>query len=235
MAKKEELKQQENANLRYYEMLRKVPDYALKAISGGRLSGMTDINPLFRIKAMTEAFGPCGIGWKYEITKQWQEVYGQEVKSFTNINLYIKVDGEWSDAIPGTGGATLVEVNSKGYAYVNDEGHKMSLTDALSVAMKSLGVAADVYYSKDKQGQFDTKYEQQSYVVQPQQQVQPQPTKQAEPTASVDNGILKEVSNAQDIESLLAIWNKYATLWQNAQFSGAVTARKDQILKNGKS
>ncbi len=136
-------------NLRYYDQLRDAPDCARKTIQAGRLKGMTDINPVWRIKAMTETFGPCGIGWKYEITKQWQEQYGQEVKAFTNINLYIKVDGAWSDPIPGTGGATLVEINSKGYSYVNDEGYKMSLTDALSVAMKSLGVAADVYFAHD--------------------------------------------------------------------------------------
>ena len=110
MAEKKEAKAQES-NLRFYEQLRKVPQEALKKISGGRLNGMSDINPLFRIKIMTEVFGPCGIGWKYEITKQWQETFGQEVKSFTNINLYIKVDGEWSEPIPGTGGATIVEVN----------------------------------------------------------------------------------------------------------------------------
>lgn len=150
--------EKQNQNLLYYELLRKVPKEAIKTIEAGRLKGFSDINPMYRIKAMTEAFGPCGIGWKYEIVKQWQEQFGQEVKSFTNINLYVKVDGEWSDAIPGTGGATIVEVNSKGYSYVNDEGHKMSLTDALGVAMKSLGVAADVYYSKDVK-KFDSKYE----------------------------------------------------------------------------
>ena len=50
-----------------------------------------------------------------------------------------------------------------------------------------------------------------------------------------NSDVLGKKPNAQDIESLLAIWNKYTALWQNAQFSGAVTARKDQILKNGKS
>lgn len=105
---------------------------------------------------MTQVFGPCGIGWRYEIVKQWREEYGQEVKAYTNINLYIKVDGEWSEAIPGTGGATLVELNQRG-VYVNDEGYKMSLTDALSVAMKALGTAADIYFSAD--ARYETKYE----------------------------------------------------------------------------
>jgi hypothetical protein len=136
MAKKEETKTQGD-NLRFYEQLRQVPPYALKQIGAGRLKGMSDINPVYRIKAMTEAFGPCGIGWKYVITKQWLETYGQEVKAFCNIDLFIKVDGEWSDAIPGTGGSSLVAMERSG-AYVSDEAYKMALTDALSVAMKSV-------------------------------------------------------------------------------------------------
>lgn len=237
MAEKKETKKGASDNLRFYEQLRKVPDYALKQIVAGRLKGMSDINPLYRIKAMTEAFGPCGIGWKYEITKQWQETYGQEVKSFTNINLYIKVDGEWSDAIPGTGGATLVEINSKGYAYVNDEGHKMSLTDALSVAMKSLGVAADVYYSKDKQGQFDTKYEQQAYAAQQTQPVQQQPTQQpVQAQQAVDpNAVLAEIKAATTEDQLVVIYRKYPMFQRDANFTGALTAKKDQLKKNGKS
>lgn len=226
MAKKEGA----NENLRFYEQLRKVPEEAKKPILAGRLKNMTDINPVFRIKTMTETFGPCGIGWKYVVTKQWQESFGQEVKAFTNIDLFIKVDGEWSDAIPGTGGATLVEANKSGF-YVNDEGFKMSLTDALSVAMKSLGVAADVYYARDAVSS-DNKYAQ-NYT-------QPSQTETAANTQTVQQmaisqDILNEVNACQTTEVLLSVWNKYTSLWQNSQFSGAVTARKDQILKNGKS
>ena len=108
---------------------------------------MSDVNPVWRILAMTDTFGVCGVGWKYEITKQWIETYGNEIKGFCNINMFIKVDGEWSDAIPGTGGASFVAMERNG-AYVSDEVYKMALTDALSVAMKSIGVAADIYFSR---------------------------------------------------------------------------------------
>ena len=208
MAKKEETKTQDNQNLRFYEILRKVPDYALKTIKAGRLQGMSDINPVYRIKAMTEAFGPCGVGWKYVITKQWFETYGQEVKVFTNIDLFIKVDGEWSDAIPGTGGSAIVAIERNG-AYVSDEAYKMALTDALSVAMKSLGVAADVYYSKDKQGQFDTKYEQQTYVAQQNQSQQDmQQAPQQQQTVNWQQ-IEQEFNACKDKASIDAVWNKY--------------------------
>lgn len=227
MAKKEETKTQGD-NLRFYEQLRQVPPYALKEIGAGRLKGMSDINPVYRIKAMTEAFGPCGIGWKYVITKQWLETYGQEVKAFCNIDLFIKVDGEWSDAIPGTGGSSLVAMERSG-AYVSDEAYKMALTDALSVAMKSLGVAADVYYSKDKVGQFDTKYEQQSYVAQ-----QPQAQQSVQQQVSVDT-VMKEIAAAKTEQELGAIYYKYSQWQRDANFTGALTARKDQLKKNGKS
>lgn len=47
--------------------------------------------------------------------------------------------------------------------------------------------------------------------------------------------IQNEINACQDTNTLLTLWNKYPALWSNAQFSGAVTARKDQLMKNGKS
>lgn len=146
----------ENENLKVWLGLKVVPETAKKSIAAGRLKNMTDINPVWRMQRMTEVFGMCGIGWKYDITKMWSEVFGNEVKCFCNINLFVKVDGEWSDAIPGTGGSSLVAMESKG-VYVSDEGYKMALTDAMSVAMKALGLAADVYFAKG--ADFGTKYE----------------------------------------------------------------------------
>ena len=55
-------------NMKIYEQARKVPDEAKKSITAGRLKGFTDVNPMYRIKRLTEMFGPCGIGWWYEIT-----------------------------------------------------------------------------------------------------------------------------------------------------------------------
>lgn len=137
-------------NLTIYNTVRNPPQEALKTIRGGRLSGYTDINPMWRIKALTEQFGVCGIGWKYTITKQWTEQGANgEIAAFTNIDLYIKVGGEWSDAIPGTGGSSFIAKERSGL-YTSDECFKMSLTDAISVACKSLGFAADIYWNSDR-------------------------------------------------------------------------------------
>jgi len=140
-------------NLKYYNQSRQVPQEAKKSIGGGRLKGMTDINPMWRIKKLTEMFGVCGIGWKYEITKEWIEKNGDEQAAFIMINLYIKDEDKWSDAIPGIGGNMFVTKEKNGL-YTSDECFKMALTDALSVSCKALGIGADVYFDKDK-----TKYD----------------------------------------------------------------------------
>ena len=137
------------SNLDIYNALANVPPEAKREIQAGRLRGKTDINPMWRIKALTEQFGPCGVGWKYDITRQWTEQGAKdEIAAFCNINLYVKVDGDWSEAIPGTGGSAFIASEKNGL-YTSDECYKMALTDALSVACKALGVAASVYWDKD--------------------------------------------------------------------------------------
>ena len=146
-------------NLKIYNTVREVPPEAKKNIAGGRLKGMTDINPMWRIKKLTEVFGVCGIGWKYEIVDRWIEtaMAKDEITANIIINLYIKAEnGEWSEPIPGIGGSMLVASESKGL-YVNDECYKMALTDAISVACKALGMGADVYWDKDTTKYNDTK------------------------------------------------------------------------------
>ena len=136
--------------LSIYNKVRVVPVEAQKPIQGGRLKGMTDINPMWRIKALTELFGPCGVGWKYTITDKRLENGGNdEISAFVDIDLYIKYQNEWSEAIPGTGGSMFVTKENRGL-YTSDECFKMALTDAIGVACKSLGVGANVYWDKDR-------------------------------------------------------------------------------------
>lgn len=136
-------------NLYFYNLGREVPESAKKPISAGRMKGNTDINPMWRIKKLTEMFGPCGIGWYYVTTKKWMESYGEEIACFVDIELFIKVDGEWSRPIYGNGG-NMFAAKEKAGIHVSDECYKMATTDALSVACKQLGIGADVYFNKDK-------------------------------------------------------------------------------------
>ena len=137
-------------NLEIYNRVREVPETAKKPITGGRLKGMTDINPMWRIKVLTEQFGVCGIGWYYEVVdKRIDTVEGaKEMIATIQINLYVKIDGEWSKPIMGIGGSMVASMERNGL-YVDDEVWKKAQTDALSVACKNLGIGADVYWNSD--------------------------------------------------------------------------------------
>lgn len=140
-------------NLDLYEKVRVVPQEAQKPITGGRLKNMTDINPMWRIKTLTEQFGVCGVGWYYKVTNRWMVDHGDETAAFVELDLYIKTDGEWSQPISGIGGSMFASKERSG-VYVDDECFKKATTDAISVACKQLGIGADIYWQKDS-----TKYQ----------------------------------------------------------------------------
>ena len=192
-------------NLEIYEAVRQVPNSAIKTISSGRLKGMSDINPMWRIKKLTEQFGPCGTGWCYDITRQWMEQGAEgQIAAFCNILLYYKTGEEWSKGIPGTGGSLFVAKESKGL-HTSDECYKMALTDAISVATKALGIGADVYWDKDS-----TKYtDNEKPPEQPPKSVSPLPHVEKKPIpkyigSAEQEEILKEIHRTgSDLKAMM--------------------------------
>lgn len=141
-----------------YMSLSQVPSDATKPIPFGKLKGKSDINPQWRYEALTDVFGLCGEGWKFEITNIIQVPVPAtgELLVYVFVNLYVKGPDGWSAPIPGSGGDYLI-VKDKNGIHGNDEGFKMATTDALGTAAKMVGVAASVY-----RGTYSTKYERQA-------------------------------------------------------------------------
>ncbi len=136
-------------NMEIYSRVRAVPENAQKRFDNGRFSG-TDIKPMWRIKMLTEVFGPSGIGWYIDDVRHWNETFQDgTVATFVELNLYVKLDGEWSRPIYGMGGNSSAMTNKDNKYIVDDEGYKKAYTDAISVACKALGIGADIYYSED--------------------------------------------------------------------------------------
>lgn len=136
-----------------YNSARSVPVNAIKKISGGAYgaAGLSDVNPQWRIERMTEIFGPIGDGWLWEPVEQWVE---NGVHYAHVVVQYKKADGEYSLPVHGYGGTKAGNKDDSDLL-------KSSITDALSNALRYLGVGADVWYSAGKsaeQNQFDTKY-----------------------------------------------------------------------------
>ena len=145
-------------NLEIYEKYKSVPDTALKAFDNGSFKG-TDINTMWRIKCLTEAFGVCGIGWYYDIIRTWVEKGENtgETMAHAEIKLYVKdpETKEWSKGNSGIGGNKLEtwikpKKDKAGYWKISDECYKMAVTDALGNACRNLGFGADIYWANDK-------------------------------------------------------------------------------------
>ena len=97
-------------NMTLYNKWRSVPEEACKKITAGKLKDFTDINPMWRLKMLTETFGPCGFGWYIEDSSYWKEDLGaNEIAAFCQVKLKVKhpETGEWSAPIIGIGGSKL--------------------------------------------------------------------------------------------------------------------------------
>ena len=141
----------DNPNMRIYDAVRSVPPEAIKPITAGRLKGKSDINPMWRIKVLTEQFGPCGEGWYTEGVRYWTVIQEKSLETavFCELQLHTKGDNGWSAPIYGIGGNTVIAAEKNGL-YLDDEAYKKAYTDALSVACKALGIGADVYWNEDR-------------------------------------------------------------------------------------
>lgn len=133
-------------NLKTWNMVKQPPQNALKRIDFGYLKGKSDINPQWRLMAMTQAFGMVGHGWTYRIARTWSEkCENGSVMCFSEVAVKTKLNGQWGEEFFGIGGSEIVEKNKNGIS-PNDEGYKKATTDALGVAFKAVGVAADIYF-----------------------------------------------------------------------------------------
>lgn len=138
-----------------FKLMARPPQEALNTISFGKLKGKSDINPQWRIEALTEVFGLCGVGWYHEILSvNYQDVNDTGEKMvYITVGIHVKQeDGTWSAPVIGIGGDFTI-IRDKNGIHGNDEAFQMALTDALGKAAKCLGIANDIY-----RGKYDSKY-----------------------------------------------------------------------------
>ena len=149
--------------MRIYNRVRSVPADALSEIEGGPLRGKSNINPQVRWELLTSVFGPAGECFRVEQVSRWSEsTPSGETAVFCEVNLFYREDPgkPWSAPVFGQGGSMLMRrstewVNGQAVStvHIDDEAYKKAYTDAVSVACKALGFAADVYYRQE-----ETKY-----------------------------------------------------------------------------
>lgn len=232
-------------NLEIYQRAAEVPAEAQSRIEAGKLIGKTDINPMWRIKTLTELFGPCGIGWYTKILERWVERDDNESAAWVRIEMFVKFPGtnEWSAPIEGIGGSKQCgKGQGKG---INDEAFKMAETDAISVACKKLGFGANIYWAKDR-----TKYSQEEEP-QPAKKPAPAAPKKSAPAAPVGKAdaepdtkaleelaladALRDVDEAKNAKELTEAWDRWKQAFGSNEKLRRAIAMSPVNPKNGRS
>lgn len=129
-------------NLALWEKLGKTDPAHTKGFKrGGGFSG-TAIKPMWSYRRMTEEFGPCGTGWGVgEPTFQVVPGPEGEVLVFCTASIWY---GPEKSLVFGVGGDKAVGKNKYGLQ-TDDEAFKKAFTDAITNALKLIGVGADVH------------------------------------------------------------------------------------------
>lgn len=137
-------------NLDLWERLGKTdPSHTKGFTRGGGFKG-TAIKPMWSYKRMTEEFGPCGTGWGIG-EPSFQVVPGdnREVLVYCTASIWY---GEDRKIVYGVGGDKIVTHIKANTQYNrperwenDDEAFKKAFTDAITNALKMIGVGADVH------------------------------------------------------------------------------------------
>lgn len=132
-------------NTKIWDILGRTDPTHTKAFTrGGGFRG-TAIKPIWSYRRMTEEFGPVGYGWGVN-APTFQVVNGTdgEVLVYCTVSVWFKHGDTVSETIYGVGGDKVVTKFSSGLKS-DDEAFKKAFTDAVTNALKLIGVGADVH------------------------------------------------------------------------------------------
>jgi hypothetical protein len=134
----------ELGNMRIWSVLGKTdPAHTQKFTRPGGFKG-TAVKPMWANKQMTELFGPCGVGWGTSEPKFQLVTADEEILVYCTVGMWYFDNGLKEGLVYGIGGDKVLLKTQQGLRS-DDEAFKKSYTDALSNAMKFIGVAADVH------------------------------------------------------------------------------------------
>jgi hypothetical protein len=106
----------------------------------GGFSG-TAIKPMWSYRRMTEEFGPCGKGWGINEPSFQVVPAGETVLVYCTVSVWYEAPGQ---VVFGVGGDMVAGKRGQ-YSVTDDEAFKKAYTDAVTNALKMIGVGADVH------------------------------------------------------------------------------------------
>lgn len=144
-------------NLSLWKSVEKTDPDQTKPITGKSYRG-TSPKPHYIVRKATEAFGPCGIGWGFEVLEQ-EFIEGAPVKAnhggvfpekihTARIRLWYKHEGE-TGQVEHVGQTVLCGIRKKDSApFTDEDAPKKSITDALIKALSMVGFAGDIFLGR---------------------------------------------------------------------------------------
>lgn len=177
---------------------------------GGGFKG-TAIKPMWSYRRMTEEFGPVGKGWGI-YAPSFQVVPGTDGETlvFCTVSIWYEKPDQMSW---GVGGDKVIAKFSSGHKS-DDEAFKKAFTDAITNAMKFIGVGADVHM-----GMFDdSKYVNtitKEFEAEKAGEKKPEPkpisaAEQKRQLAEIDKDLL-DTHSINDVKRVADIWQVIAT------------------------
>lgn len=128
-------------NTQLWDKLGKTDPAHTKAFTrAGGFKG-TAIKPMWSYRRMTEEFGPCGKGWGIYAPAFQTVAAGDEVLVYCTVSIWYEKPEQIAF---GVGGDKAVAKSSSGVRS-DDEAFKKAYTDAVTNALKMIGVGADVH------------------------------------------------------------------------------------------
>ncbi len=177
----------------------------------GGFSG-TAIKPIYSYRRMTEEYGPCGVGWGVgEPSFQVVPAPEGEVLVYCTVNIW---HGDRANVVFGVGGDKAVIKQSSGLRS-DDEAFKKAFTDAVTNALKLIGVGADVhmglfddnkYVASLKEEMRDEPKRQNPHVTRPEDIFDPSADQDIEPQSIEVDALSKAKAKALFAELQESLW-----------------------------
>lgn len=189
-------------NLRHWSDLSVTdPAYTKPFQRSGGFRG-TDINPVWRMKRLTERFGPVGFGWG--MTKPEFNLVNEDAGTvvYCTVGVWYRDGDQRSEPFWGVGGDVVSGSRKDGSPFADDEACKKAYTDALGNAMKVLGVSADVFLKQFE----DSKYRAEAAAYHSNERVG---TIEAGAVAALEEEVDLDLLRVETGEQLNALWQRH--------------------------
>jgi len=195
-------------NMKLWQSVERTPVEHTKKITGKSYQGNSP-KPHYLVHKATETFGPCGIGWGFQILdERIEEGAGGAKLHIARVKVWYEWNGKRGE-VEHIGGTEFSGMRSSGKAFTDEDAPKKSVTDALVKALSMIGFAGDIFMGRYD----DSKYMQELHQEAANETRQEQP-KAAKPISAAENkrqlamidNKLVDCRTPGDVTKLLNFW-----------------------------